>query len=335
MDNFPVELSYAGKSILVTGAGGFIGGWLVRDLLEMQPGRLRAVDIKPLEDWHQVLPGVENLKLDLRDSNACKEALRNVDLVFNLAADMGGMGFIEANKARCMISVLINSNLLFHGLESGVNRFFFSSSACVYNQEVQKFSGHSGLKEEDAYPADPEDGYGWEKLFSERMCRHFSEDFGLATRVARFHNVYGPHGTFEGGREKAPAAICRKIAMAKIDKSGEIEVWGDGTQIRSYMFISDCLKGIHKIMQGESSNPVNLGSSESVTVNQLVKIVSETAGLEINKRYVLEAPKGVSGRNSDNTKIKEIYGWEPEVSLRDGLSQTYSWIYRELLRRKL
>jgi len=291
--------SYEKKKILVTGAGGFIGGWLTKDLLKMRPDSIRAVDIKPVESWYQASDQVENLSLDLRDSNACKIALRDVDFVFNLAADMGGMGFIETHKAECMLSVLINSNLLHYGVEKGISRFFFSSSACVYNQALQKNSGHTGLREQDAYPADPEDGYGWEKLFSERMCRHFSEDFGLVTRVARFHNVYGPFGTFAGGREKAPAAICRKVANAKMENSEEIEIWGDGSQIRSYMYISDCLEGIHRIMNSEYSNPVNLGSSQSVTVNELVDIVSRVAGITLKKKYNLNAPKGVPGRNSD------------------------------------
>ena len=327
--------TYKDKRILVTGAGGFIGGWLTRDLLNMEPKSIRAVDIKSINTWYQQFNDVENLSLDLRDSYSCKQVMKDVDIVFNLAADMGGMGFIENNKAQCMLSVLINSNLLYQGLESSVSKYFFASSACVYNQSIQRHSGHRGLKEEDAYPADPEDGYGWEKLFSERMCRHFSEDFGLTTRVARFHNVYGPHGTYKGGREKAPAAICRKVAEAVINNSNEIEIWGDGTQIRSYMFIDDCLEGIHRIMNGNSSAPVNLGSSESVTVNELVEIVSSIAGVTLSRKYDLSAPKGVPGRNSDNSLIRELYNWEPGVTLRDGLEKTYSWIFNEMLAEKV
>lgn len=323
--------SYADKRILVAGAGGFIGGWLTQSLIEMNAKSIRAVDIKPEFEWFQKSKDVENLSLDLRDSSKCRSALDGIDLVFNLAADMGGMGFIENNKALCMVSVLINTNLLHYGVERGVSRFFFASSACVYNQALQKNSGHAGLREQDAYPADPEDGYGWEKLFSERMCRHFQEDFGLETRVARFHNVYGPHGTYDGGREKAPAAICRKIAQAKLGNRKEIEVWGDGSQIRSYMYIDDCIEGIHKITRGENTSPINLGSSESVTVNELVDLVSKIAGIEIEKKYIRSAPKGVNGRNSDNKLIRETYDWEPRISLARGLLKTYNWIYQDLL----
>jgi len=325
-----MSFSYEGKRILVTGAGGFIGGWLTKDLLRMGASSIVAVDIKEMENWYQISDGIENRVLDLRSSESCKSVLKNVDLVFNLAADMGGMGFIENNKALCMLSVLINSNLLFYGLEQGVERYFFASSACVYNQQLQKSSGHTGLREDDAYPADPEDGYGWEKLFSERMCRHFLEDFGVETRVARFHNVYGPHGTYDGGREKAPAAICRKIAIAKMNNLKEIEIWGDGSQIRSYMFIDDCIRGIHEITRGEYSRPINLGSSESVSVNELVNIVSTIAGVSLSKKYDLNAPKGVNGRNSDNTLIRDLFDWEPQMTLREGLELTYEWIYEEL-----
>jgi nucleoside-diphosphate-sugar epimerase len=250
--------------------------------------------------------------------------------VFNLAADMGGMGFIENNRALCMLSVLINTHLLMAARDLGVKRFFYSSSACVYNAEKQKSADIVPLKEADAYPAMPEDGYGWEKLFSERMCRHFREDFGLETRVARFHNVYGPNGTFDGGREKAPAAICRKIIEAKVSGKHEIEVWGDGTRTRSFMYIDDCLKGIQMIMRGDMVEPINLGSSELVTINELVEIVEDIAGIKVKRNYNLSAPQGVNGRNSDNTMIQQAFDWEPNIPLRTGLEKTYDWIHSEI-----
>jgi nucleoside-diphosphate-sugar epimerase len=243
---------------------------------------------------------------------------------------MGGMGFIEANKARCMLSVLINTHLLQASVSHGVERFFFSSSACVYAADKQLTPDIAPLAEADAYPAEPEDGYGWEKLFSERMCRHFTEDFGLVTRLARYHNVYGPHGTWTGGREKAPAAICRKVAEAKLSGNHEIEIWGDGEQTRSFMYIDDCVEGTRKITASEIDEPINLGSSEMVTINQLVDIVEQIAGIEVNRRYDLDAPKGVRGRNSDNTMILGRLGWEPTISLRSGLERTYAWVYDQL-----
>jgi GDP-D-mannose 3', 5'-epimerase len=255
-------------------------------------------------------------------------------VVYNFAADMGGMGFIELNKAACMLSVLINTHLLLAAQEVGVRRFFFASSACVYNAEKQVDPNVTALKEEDAYPALPEDGYGWEKLFSERMCRHFREDFGLATRIARFHNVYGPHGTYDGGREKAPAAICRKVIQAKLSGQQEIEIWGDGNQTRSFMYIDDCLKGIRMIMDGDFVEPINLGSSELVSINQLVDIVEEIAGTKLKRKYNLSAPKGVNGRNSDNTLIKKIFHWEPSTRLRDGMELVYRWIYDQMSARQ-
>jgi len=316
--------------ILVAGAGGFIGGWLVRYLQENGFTHVRAVDIKPLDEWHQILDGVDNRVADLRSLDACREAVRDVAHVYNLACDMGGMGFIEANRAACMISVLINTHLLMAGRDEGVKRHFLSSSACVYNVDLQRDSAVTALREDDAYPAMPEDGYGWEKLFSERMCRNFNDDYGIETRVARYHNVYGPHGTYAGGREKAPAAICRKVAEAKLAGRDEIEIWGDGEQTRSFMYIDDCLYGTTRIMESDIREPINLGSSELVTINQLVDIVEEIAGVQLKRRYNLDAPKGVRGRNSDNTLILERLGWEPSTPLAVGLEKTFSWIYDEL-----
>ncbi len=316
--------------ILIAGAGGFIGGWLVRYLHEQGYTDLRAIDMKPLEEWYQLQPGVSSLVSDLRSREACNDAVRGVKHVYNLACDMGGMGFIEANRSLCMISVLINTHLLMAGKEQGVERHFYSSSACVYNIDLQRDSAVTALREEDAYPALPEDGYGWEKLFSERMCRNFYDDFGLETRVARFHNVYGPHGTYDGGREKAPAAICRKVVSAKLAGSDEIEIWGDGEQSRSFMYIDDCLYGTLRVMESEIREPINLGSSELVTINQLVDIAEEIAGVKLKRRYLLDAPKGVRGRNSDNTRIRSYLGWEPSTPLIEGLEKTYAWIYDEL-----
>jgi nucleoside-diphosphate-sugar epimerase len=316
--------------ILVTGAGGFIGAWLVRYLQENGFTDLRAIDIKPVDEWHQVMDGVDNQVADLRSLAACRDAVRGVAHVYNLASDMGGMGFIEANRAACMISVLINTHLLIAGRDEGVRRHFYSSSACVYNVNLQQVSDVTALREEDAYPALPEDGYGWEKLFSERMCRNFHDDFGIETRVARYHNVYGPHGTYTGGREKAPAAICRKVAEAKLSGSNEIEIWGDGEQTRSFMYVNDCLLGTTKIMESDILDPINLGSSELVTINQLVDTVEEIAGVRLKRRYNLDAPKGVRGRNSDNTLILERLGWEPSTPLSVGMEKTYAWIHDEL-----
>jgi nucleoside-diphosphate-sugar epimerase len=318
------------KKIVVCGAGGFIGGHLVGDLLRQGHQDLRAVDRKPFEEWYQRFPQVENVILDLRGKEACEQALAGAGQVYNLAADMGGMGFIENNRALCMLSVLINTHLLMAARQAGVERYFYSSSACVYAAGKQTSPDVVPLKEEDAYPAMPEDGYGWEKLFSERMCRHFREDFGLTTRVARYHNVYGPHGTYDGGREKAPAAICRKVIQAKRSGQHEIEIWGDGHQTRSFMYIDDCLKGTQAIMASDIIEPINLGSSELVTINQLVDIIEEIAGVKLHRTHNLKAPKGVNGRNSDNTLIRKYLDWEPNVRLRDGLEKTYRWIYDEM-----
>ena len=318
------------NEVVVCGAGGFIGGHLVADLLGEGDSRVRAVDVKPIDEWFQVFGEAQNRVLDLSDLNACRSALAGARDVFNLAADMGGMGFIEANKAQCMLSVLINTHLLLAAREQGVERYFFASSACVYAADKQTSTGVRPLSEADAYPATPEDGYGWEKLFSERMCRHFTEDFGLATRVARYHNVYGPHGTYEGGREKAPAAICRKVIEAKLSGNHQIEIWGDGEQTRSFMFVDDCVYGTRTLMQSDVTEPLNVGSARLVTINELVSIVEEIAGLRLRRQYNLDAPQGVRGRNSDNTLIKERLGWEPEVTLEDGLEKTYAWMYDEM-----
>lgn len=321
----------ANKKVVVCGAGGFIGGHLTRSLIEQNVRSLRAVDIKPLAEWHQIHAGVENLVLDLQDRSACETVVAGAGLVYNFAADMGGMGFIENNKALCMLSVLINTHLLLASRDAGVERFFFASSACVYNAEKQTSADVTPLKEEDAYPAMPEDGYGWEKLFSERMCRHFQEDFGLECRIGRFHNVYGPHGTFDGGREKAPAAICRKVIQAKANARREIEIWGDGRQTRSFTYIDDCLTGIHLLMGSDVREPLNIGSSELVSINQLVDIVEAIAGVKLKRVYNLSAPKGVNGRNSDNTKIRSYFNWEPSTPLQTGVAKTYEWIESRML----
>src|SRR5712691_4094498 len=293
--------------VLVTGAGGFIGGHLVGELRRLGHRRLRAVDVKPLDDWYQSFPDVDNHTLDLRERKACREVAMDAREIYNLACDMGGMGFIETHKAECMISVLINTHMLMAARDVKAERYFYSSSACVYAADKQTRPDVAPLKEDDAYPAMPEDGYGWEKLFSERMCRHFREDFGLETRVARYHNVYGPQGTYAGGREKAPAAICRKVIEAKLSGNHEIEIWGDGHQTRSFMWIDDCVKGTQMIMQGDYVEPLNLGSNELVTINQLVDLAEDIAGLKLKRRYDLSAPKGVNGRNSDNTLIRKLF----------------------------
>ena len=318
------------KKVVIAGAGGFIGGWLVTRLNAMGFTNIVAVDVKPLKNWYQLNNNNLNLFLDLSDPENCREVTSQASYVFNLAADMGGMGFIERNKALCMLSVLINTNLLKYSSLGTVEKYFFASSACVYNSKLQEFSTAIPLKEEDAYPALPEDGYGWEKLFSERMCLNTSEDFGIETRIARFHNVYGPLGTFEGGREKAPAAICRKVAEAVISNKHEIEIWGDGEQSRSFMYIEDCIDGILKIFNSSIKFPINLGSSNLVSINQLVSIVERIAGVELERKYKLDAPLGVKGRNSDNSMIKSILNWEPDISLEYGLRKTYSWIFDEM-----
>ena len=319
--------------IVVCGGGGFIGGHLVADLVKQGHKDIRSVDIKPLKEWYQRIPGVENVRLDLQEKEACEKALKGADIVYNLAADMGGMGFIENNRALCMLTVLINTHLCMAAKKHKVKRFFYASSACVYAADKQTDPNVTALKESDAYPAQAEDGYGWEKLFSERMCRHFREDFGVQARVARYHNVYGPHGTYEGGREKAPAAICRKVITAKLTGKHKIEIWGDGHQTRSFMYIDDCLKGTQAILKSDILEPINLGSSELVSINQLVDIVENIGGIKLKRSYNLTAPKGVNGRNSDNTLIKKYLGWEPSVRLRDGLEKTYAWIHDQIVKK--
>jgi GDP-D-mannose 3',5'-epimerase len=321
------------KKTVVTGAGGFIAGHLVVELLK-RGYQVRAVDKKPLNQWYQVSGKADNLVLDLNIKENCYMAVNGYNEVFNLAADMGGMGFIETHKANCMLSVLINTHMLLASKDCGIDRYFYSSSACVYNGDKQTDPDNPGLKESDAYPALAEDGYGWEKLFSERMCRHFMEDYGLITRVARYHNVYGPFGTYDGGREKAPAAICRKTLDRELYGEDEIVIWGDGHQTRSFMYIDDCIKGTLDIMYSDIEEPVNLGSSEMVSINQLVDIVESIAGYKLKRHYDLDAPKGVRGRNSDNTLIMKYLGWEPSIPLKDGLKKTYTWIREQMIRDK-
>ena len=294
---------------------------------------VRAVDKKPQDEWYQVHGEAENLVADCSDMADAQKMSVGTEEIYNLAADMGGMGFIENNKAECMLSVLTSTNMLVAARDAGTRTFFYSSSACVYNGTKQTDPDVTALKESDAYPADPEDGYGWEKLFSERMARHFREDFGLETRVARYHNVYGPEGTFEGGREKAPAALSRKIAWAKLTGEHTIDIWGDGEQTRSFMYIDDCVRGTKEILHGENLEPVNLGSAELVSINQMVSILEDIAGITVEREYDLTAPQGVRGRNSDNTFFREVYGWEPSISLRSGLEKTYSWIHDQLATR--
>jgi nucleoside-diphosphate-sugar epimerase len=318
-----------GELFVVCGAGGFIGGHLVSRLLA-SGHRVRAVDLKPLERWYQRFEGAENMEADLRGLVECRRAVDGAAFVYNLAADMGGMGFIEANKAACMLNVLINTHLLMAANEAKVERFLFASSACVYAAEKQVISAITPLKESDAYPADPEDGYGWEKLYSERMCRHFREDFGLETRIVRYHNVYGTFETYKGGREKAPAAICRKVAQAQLSGTDEIEIWGDGAQTRSFTYIDDCLRGTELVMNGGYTDPVNVGSSEMVSINGLVSIVEEIAGVELKRRYRLDAPLGVRGRNSDNALIESLFGWSPGTPLKTGMKALYTWIHAQL-----
>ena len=318
------------EHVLVTGAGGFIGGHLIGELRDRGVRSIRAVDSKQPDDWHQRFDDVESLTLDVSVAENCERSVTGIDTIFNLAADMGGMGFIENNKALCMLSVLASTHMLVAARDADVERFFYSSSACVYAADKQLDTDVLPLREEDAYPAQAEDGYGWEKLFTERMCRHFAEDFGLETRVARYHNVYGPLGTFDGGREKAPAAICRKVATAKLSGDHRIQIWGDGEQTRSFMYIDDCVEGTLRIAASDVAEPLNLGSNELVTINGLVDIVEDIAGIKLERSYVLDAPQGVRGRNSDNSRIQKQLGWQPGISLADGLERTYRWVHDQL-----
>jgi GDP-D-mannose 3', 5'-epimerase len=320
------------RPTVVTGAGGFIGGHLVGRLRAEGFETIRSVDSKPADDWYQRFDDVENLVLDLSSLADCHTAAAGMGQVFHLAADMGGMGFIENNKALCMLSVLPSTHMLLAARDAGVDRYFYASSACVYAADKQTDAAVTALREEDAYPAMPEDGYGWEKLFSERMARHFHEDFGIETRSARYHNVYGPIGTYEGGREKAPAAICRKVIAARLSGSGEIEIWGDGEQTRSFTYIDDCLEGTLRLTASSCRDPLNVGSSELVTINQMVSICEAIAGVQLKRTYLLDAPLGVRGRNSDNDRIRAELGWEPSITLADGLERTYAWIHDQMVR---
>jgi nucleoside-diphosphate-sugar epimerase len=319
------------KKILVAGGGGFIGGHLAKSLVS-RGHDVRVVDVKPLDQWYQSTEGAENIVANLEEKDACFSASEGCDEVYNLACNMGGMGFIENNKALCMLSILINTHLLMAAKEFQIKKYLYSSSACVYAADKQTDTSVTALKEADAYPAMPEDGYGWEKLFSERMCKHFEEDFGMEVRVVRFHNVYGPDGTWRGGREKAPAALSRKIIEAKESGNLKIEVWGDGEQTRSFMYIDDCITGLDKLMESDFSDPINLGRSELVSINQLIDIISEIAGVEVEREHNLDAPQGVRGRNSDNSLILDKLKWEPEVNLRTGLAKTYAWIEEQIER---
>ncbi len=318
-----------GSTVLVAGGGGFIGGHLVSNLVR-DGFDVRSVDIKPLDQWYQVTGDAENVSADLSLLGEARRATDGRRYVFNLAADMGGMGFIENNKAACMLSVLTSTHVLMGAHEAGVDRYFYSSSACVYAADKQTSPEVTALAEADAYPAMPEDGYGWEKLFSERMCRHFREDYGMITRVARYHNVYGPEGTWEGGREKAPAAVCRKVAEAKRSGRHEIEIWGDGEQTRSFMYIDDCLHGTRTLLESDITEPINIGSSELININDLVSMVEDIAGITLKRNHNLDAPQGVRGRNSDNTLILEKMGWEPSTTLREGMEKTYRWIWDQM-----
>jgi len=314
---------------LVCGAGGFIGGHLVNSLLKDGHDVICA-DVKPLEYWFQLHDECKNFSLDLKEIENCEQVMTGVEYVYNMACNMGGMGFIENNKAECMLSVLINTNLLRTCIKHEVKKYFFSSSACVYNGSKQSSTFVEGLKEEDAYPAMPEDGYGWEKLFSERMCRHFFEDFGLETRVARYHNVYGPIGTYDGGREKAPAALSRKIINAKINGEKKIDVWGDGEQTRSFMFIDDCIEGTKKLFNSDCREVLNIGSEEQVSINQMIEIIEDISSIKVQKNYQLDKPKGVRGRNSNNDLIRSAIGWDAQISLSNGLKTTYQWIEKQI-----
>ena len=318
------------KKILIVGAGGFIGGHLVKRLLR-DGNSIIAVDIKSREYWFQEFEDVENhFSTDMKNIENCRKVTKEVDYVFNMACNMGGMGFIENNKAECMQSVLINTNLLIACKDFGVQKYFFSSSACAYNKSMQQEAFIEGLKEEDAYPADPEDGYGWEKLFSERMCRHFMEDYGIEVRIARYHNVYGPFGTYDGGREKAPAALCRKVANAKKDNADKIEIWGDGKQTRSFLYIDDCVEGTLRLFESDYPNPVNIGSDEQVSINQMVDVIEKISGIKkLERIYLLDKPKGVRGRTSNNDLVKKVLNWSYETKLKEGLEKTYDWINSE------
>ena len=319
-------------NILVTGAGGFIGGHIVKKLLS-QNHKVRAVDIKNLNEWFQVFDKAENISKDLTIKENCYVSCKDMDEVINMACNMGGMGFIENNKALCMLSVLVNTHMLMACKEYKIKKYFFSSSACVYNADKQNKTFIEGLKEEDAYPALPEDGYGWEKLFSERMCRHFLEDYKLDVKIARYHNIYGPNGTYEGGREKAPAALCRKIINAEFKKNDSIEVWGDGQQTRSFLYIDDCVDATLNFFGSKYHGPINIGSEEQVSINQMIEIIEQFSKKKFKKIYQLDKPKGVRGRSSNNNLIRKLLNWEPKYTLKEGLFQTYNWIEKEIKKK--
>ena len=320
------------KKILVTGAGGFIGGHLVKELLNKNY-EVRAVDIKNKDEWFQVFNEIENFSLDMSNKDNCYKMVKDVDGVINMACNMGGMGFIENNKALCMLSVLVNTHLLMACRDFEVKKYFFSSSACAYNKDLQNDVTISGLKESDAYPANPEDGYGWEKLFSERMCRHFMEDYGIDVKVARYHNIYGPNGTYDGGREKAPAALCRKIILSIANNNDTIDVWGDGEQTRSFLYIDDCVEATLKLFESDFHGPINIGSEEKVSINEMIKKIEKIVNKSFKKNYQLDKPKGVRGRNSDNTLIRSQLKWNPNFSLYQGLHKTYKWIEKDIKKK--
>ncbi len=322
--------------IVIAGGGGFIGGSLARYFHNKGFTRIRAIDKKPLPDWYQRVPGVECLCLDLSEKQNTVRAVEGAVEVYNLAADMGGMGFIERFRVECLRSVLINTHLIEAAYRAGVSRYFYASSACAYNTDLQKDPNVRALKESDAFPAMAERGYGWEKLISEMFCQEYWAERGLETHIARFHNVYGPNGTWFGGREKAPAALCRKVIDAKENNKLDIEIWGDGTQTRSFMYIDDCTLGIDQITHCDPliATPINLGTSELVSINQLVDYIEEIGGVKLQRHYKLDAPRGVAGRNSDNTFIKQVLNWEPSTPLKDGLRATYAWIEQQYYDQK-
>jgi GDP-D-mannose 3',5'-epimerase len=320
--------------IVIAGAGGFIAGSLTRYFAQLGYTNIRAIDRKPLPDWYLRVPGVESISMDLSHEQHAIDAVKGATEVYNLAADMGGMGFIEHFRVECLRSILVNTHLTEASYRAGVQRYFFSSSACAYNTDLQKSPDVIALKESDAYPAMAERGYGWEKLISEMFCQEYTAERGLETHIARFHNIYGPNGTWFGGREKAPAAMCRKVLEAQDSGDMRIEIWGDGTQTRSFMYIDDCLKGIQMITHSDILEPINLGSSELVSINDLASMVEEIAGVTLERSYKLDAPKGVAGRNSDNTFIQQVLGWEPNTPLRDGMADTYAWIAEQFAARK-
>ena len=325
-----------GDLIVIAGAGGFIAGSLARYFHELGYTRIRAIDRKPLSEWYQRVPGVECLNLDLSIEDNCKRLCQGAVEVYNLAADMGGMGFIERFRVLCLRSILINTHLLEAAYRAGVARYFYSSSACAYNTKLQTDPHSRALKETDAYPAYAERGYGWEKLMSEMFCQEYTAERGMRTAIARFHNVYGPWGTWDGGREKAPAALCRKVIIAKDQGADTLEIWGDGSQCRSYMYIDDCLLGIDKIMHCNEliATPINLGTSELISVNKLASLAEQIGGVKLKRKYILDAPKGVAGRNSDNTMIKRILNWKPSIPISQGLTTTYQWIEQQYHDRK-